>query len=168
MSIPTDQLLDLPQNEWVLNDQLFVDLLVAHFWAIVNVDEDLKRERGTPTLKHHRTDKENFRDVYMNHPNLDGQMPLFPLDFPFNPLGQLPRLSLKKQGERYKALGAPARRSNGLFQTLWWGLVVSFLLLCLTDYNLLNLTQSCSYFFGWLWLKWLNHQPVLLVQALLS
>jgi hypothetical protein len=47
-------------------------------------------------------------------------------------------------------------------------LVVSFLLLCLTDYNLLNLTQSCSYFFGWLWLKWLNHQPVLLVQALLS
>ena len=83
---------------------------------------------------------EKFTNVSVKHPNLDRQMPLFPLDFSL-PLGQLSRLSLKKQGDRYKAALV-----GGV------GGFISFAMSeCLTDYNIHNLLNKIFD----LWIFWL-------------
>ena len=86
---------------------------------------------------------EKFTNVSVKHPNLDRQMPLFPLDFSL-PLGQLSRLSLKKQGDRYKAALV-----GGV------GGFISFAMSeCLTDYNIHNITMHIYRYFGY------SHNPI--------
>lgn len=152
-------------------DQLFVDLLVCRIfgpWSMWMKTSSGKG--GTPIPKHHRTDKENFKRCLHESPKFGWSNAIVSSRFSkktsthwvnFQGWAWRSKASATRLwGHQHGVAMGCSRHSGGG----WWFHFFCYVWLTIIYLILLNLVHT--FLDGWL--KWLNHQPVLLVQALLS